>query len=182
MPLNNVLPIENGPSERKLASCRANAAKSTGPNTPEGKARSAQNALKHGLSGATLVYMIEEIDDLEKLRNDYIERFQPIDNVEMRLTEQIVVADWRLQRCCTIETALMDVRLEEQRVDVDKKCISIDPHARVAIAFRAEANDSRALQLLNRYEARVSRQYYRAIRTLLELQKNRPDQPPRNKK
>src|SRR5689334_19539946 len=37
-------------SARKLSANRANAQKSTGPRTKAGKARSSQNALKHGLS------------------------------------------------------------------------------------------------------------------------------------
>src|SRR5438105_11544511 len=40
-------------SEKQLAANRANATRSTGPRTPEGKARAAQNARKHGFTAST---------------------------------------------------------------------------------------------------------------------------------
>ena len=40
---------------RKLATNRQNAQKSTGPRTPEGKARSSRNGTSHGLSGELIL-------------------------------------------------------------------------------------------------------------------------------
>ena len=42
-------------TEAKLAANQANAKKSTGPRTAEGKTKSARNAATHGLFSATLV-------------------------------------------------------------------------------------------------------------------------------
>lgn len=42
-------------SERRLAANRANTQLSTGPRTPEGKAKSSLNAVKTGLAGRTVL-------------------------------------------------------------------------------------------------------------------------------
>ena len=43
-------------SEARLAANRENAQKSTGPKTPEGKAKSSLNAVKCGLTGNTVLF------------------------------------------------------------------------------------------------------------------------------
>jgi hypothetical protein len=55
-------------SQKQLDANRANAAKSTGPRTPQSKARSAQNARKHGFTAST--FAIEEFDRLKALRQE----------------------------------------------------------------------------------------------------------------
>ena len=71
------------------------APKKRGPNTPEGKARSAMNALKHGLRARTFGILPEEDkaewgQHLQDLRQGY----QPDDAAEEKLVTAIAVAMW----------------------------------------------------------------------------------------
>ena len=60
-------------SPEQLAANRANAAKSTGPRTPQGKTRSAQNARKHGFTASTFaVVRLEELDEVAHLKDDLL--------------------------------------------------------------------------------------------------------------
>ena len=49
------MPRTKPPSEKQLAANRRHAQLSTGPRTPEGKARSRWNALKHGVLAKALI-------------------------------------------------------------------------------------------------------------------------------
>src|ERR1035437_10062807 len=60
-------------SDKQLAANRTNAAQSTGPRSPEGKARSALNSRKHGFTASTFaVVRLEDIDEVAHLREDAI--------------------------------------------------------------------------------------------------------------
>ena len=50
-------------SPKRLAANRANAAKSTGPRTPQGKAHSSQNARKHIFTAST--FAVVRLEDLQ---------------------------------------------------------------------------------------------------------------------
>jgi hypothetical protein len=80
-------------SEKQLAANRVNAAHSTGPRTPEGKARSAQNSRKHGFTASHFaVVRLEELQEVADLRNDLIGVYHPVNSQELFAIERIALA------------------------------------------------------------------------------------------
>ena len=90
-------------SERRAAVNRQNARKSTGPRTRSGKARSSQNALRHGLTAERVVLPGEDPVAFEAFRSDLVDHFQPADPVSEHLVEHVVACIWRLRRVPEIE-------------------------------------------------------------------------------
>ena len=95
---------------RQIAN-RANAQKSTGPKTAEGKARSSLNAVKHGLAAQQLVLPNEDSEAYKAVVQVWIEALQPADTAEMALVERAAMADWRLKRCIRAEHASLSARV-----------------------------------------------------------------------
>ena len=92
-------------SAAQIAANRANASKSTGPRTEEGKAASSRNALKHGLCAEQLLIDEEERAAWEELRADYLARLAPVGPAEQRLADRIAQVAWRRDRGATAEAA-----------------------------------------------------------------------------
>lgn len=76
-------------SEKQLAANRRNAQSSTGPRTRSGKARSSQNALKHGLSANQVVMLDEDPAAFDALRDDLYADYQPTDPVAEHLPDKL---------------------------------------------------------------------------------------------
>ena len=67
---------------RRLEANRRNAARSTGPRTPEGKARVARNAVKHGFFTAPARWSDEQHRDFATTLKGLREDFRPRDRIE----------------------------------------------------------------------------------------------------
>src|ERR1035441_6456902 len=95
-------------SLRRILSSQANGAISKGPVTAQGKGRSSNNAVSHGLLSRQLVMRDESPEVFKAVVNQHLDRFQPADGVELGLVEEMVAAHWRLRRAWALETRLLD--------------------------------------------------------------------------
>ena len=85
-------------TSKRAEANRRNAARSTGPRTPEGKANSRFNALKHGLAARIDVLPDEDPLALLGRRESWIGDLKPRDQFELYLVERAVHVSWQLDR------------------------------------------------------------------------------------
>jgi hypothetical protein len=103
-------------TDKQIAANRRNAARSTGPKTPKGKAIASRNALKHGLLAREIVIDTgegaESRGEFEAVLTDLHAQFDPQGPLEEMLVEKIAVAYWRLRRAHRYEAGLIRRELD----------------------------------------------------------------------
>jgi hypothetical protein len=88
---------------------RINGAKSRGPKTPEGKAISSQNALKHGLYAKHPVRLFfESNEDYDLLLDDLLVQFRPASLAERRLVETLAELEHSYNRAQSAYTTYLE--------------------------------------------------------------------------
>jgi hypothetical protein len=146
-------------SPRELAARRANAKKTTGPRTPEGKAASRLNALKHGFWSRDLVNPnidgTELVEDFDRLLDALIDDLKPVGAVEELLVEEVAASCWRLRRSLRFEDRATwwdeeNLRRDAKRDDDDDGI----PSGFTALLGRPSGKEVRRkrLRTLNRYD------------------------------
>jgi hypothetical protein len=143
------------PSARAEAS-RRNGAKSRGPRTPEGKARSAQNALKHGFRAQKhMVLPGEDAVAFAELEAALLADLAPDGPLQEALARRVVAATWRLERAERIEAQLFARMMEA---------------GNMGLALIRDGNGARAFDTLLRYRGTAAAELWRALRALKALQ------------
>jgi hypothetical protein len=171
-------------SSQKRKQARRNGAMAAGTKSPAGIQKSAQNSLKHGLTGKAVVLTNESQALFDELHLDYVHEFQPESTVEMDLVDQMVAAQWRLRRIWRMQTAALDLKMDQQEAEIAKSFRQIDQTTRVTVAFTAMADEGKALDLFLRYETAYTRMHQRAVNSLSKLRKEKlrndpePTEPP----
>jgi len=97
-------------SFKQIEANRRNARRSTGPNTDEGKLRSRQNAVRHGLTAETVISALENADDYQAFEATIIADYDAQSAVERELVLRLASLLWRIRRATTMETGLFKIQ------------------------------------------------------------------------
>lgn len=109
-------------TEKKEASNRRNAKKSTGPRSAAGKAVVSQNARKHGVLSHHLIIEGESQEEFLELLNLLVDEFQPVGLVEHALVDRVGIALWRQRRL---------VRAEAAEVSLNQQCFGVQQREKI---------------------------------------------------
>jgi hypothetical protein len=170
-------------TKKQARANQENARRSTGPRTADGKAKSSQNAIKHGLLAQVTVLPDENLDDFEFLVSELEDQFQPQTVVEWNLLRQLADAEWRMRRVPCLEAALFAAKIHETARDYDNFPEQLPEDAaeadRVIIgaATESDASNGDTFSKLSRYEARLSHRYFKALEHLRQIQDRRAHAP-----
>jgi hypothetical protein len=181
-------------SQEQLAANRANAAQSTGPRTPQGKARSAQNGRKHGFTASTFaVVRLEDLDEIAHLRADLIAVYQPVNSQELFAIERLALTQQAILRAARLESGLFTTCLNEALDPSGNPVIymaselSGDGDIEITRAqncnyalgegFHRMVKQTNSWSLAIRYQAQAERHYRRAVEEFDRLKALRQELP-----
>lgn len=153
------------PSPAQSAASRQNGTRSAGPATAAGKARSALNSVRHGLSGRTFFLLPDE------------------DPAEFQAHEATWLAEWSPRdlheheaAACAIRAMWREIRADRLEAQVLTDLFAAGKITDEAERQAAKATAFRALGTLLRYRNRIEREHDRAMPELESLRQRRPAQ------
>lgn len=170
------------PEERAVKN-RANAQKSTGPITIEGKQRSAKNSIKHGQRAEMLKNFVpphsavlchQDRQRFFRLHERIIEKYQPHDTTEAAVVRKIADAEWRAITFDELFTAFWNKELMEK---FEGKQHSIPEIAEVMVellVYQAQANHPAVEQMHHRIKKALERTILTNEKRLVLLRKHFP--------
>ena len=168
---NKTVPITDHDAARSARN-RANASHSTGPKTEAGKHRSSLNALRHGLTGHTIVLPAEDLDAYNRFTQQSFHDLKPVGFLEEQFAQIIADTLWRLHRIPAFEHNLMALGFSEHENSI--KTEHPEAHAALVIT-EAQRDETRALNAISMHGERLSRLLERTLQRLQNLQSQRRD-------
>ena len=148
---------------------KANAQKSTG-RTEAGKQRSSLNALRHGLTGQTVVLPTEDHSAYERHSQSLLDECKPNGAIETQLVQSLIDTSWRMNRTATVETNLFSLGI----IEMEDRIRANHPEAESALAMASAFREHmRAFANISINSQRLARQFERTLAQLRQIQAER---------
>ena len=149
---------------------KANAQHSTGPRTSAGKQRSSLNALRHGLTGQTVVLPTEDHSAYRRHSQAFLDEYRPKGATETQLVQSLLDSSWQLNRAAAVETNLFSLGITES----EDRIRASHPEAETALAMAlAYREHNRAFANIGIYRQRLTREFERSLILLRQIQAER---------
>jgi hypothetical protein len=159
------------PGARALAS-RRNGARSRGPRTAAGLARSSGNALKHGLRARRHVLLVDEdAAEYRAFQAAAQVELAPMGALQSELAARIVTTAWRARRADRLEAALLGNYLGAATQHAGH------PQEALGLELIRDGHGPRALETLVRYRGSVLAELYRALAAFKVLRADAREHP-----
>jgi hypothetical protein len=158
------------PTPAQYTANRLNAEKSHGPTSPQGKARSKMNALRHGLTARVVVLPSEDMDAYQAFSKEIVDSLDAQTPVERQFAQTVADNQWRINRIRSIEDGMLGMGHFEAAGEFD--CPTSEIHSAMTAA-RAFRDDSKSFVNLSIYEQRLHRSMKESLRQFRELQTER---------
>jgi hypothetical protein len=168
-------------SLKQIEANRANAQKSTGAKSPEGKAKTRLNAIRDNITGQITTLSDADRAIFEKLKAEHIADLAPQTISEHKLAHSIAWDTWRLDRLRAAEMNIFALAAEQNEsaesdgndaADPDENEIDHDLQTAIANAH-VFLTQARRLELTSLYEQRMTRSLHRNRAELRDLQSAR---------
>jgi len=157
-------------SQKQLEANQENAKKG-GVKTPEGKAVSKHNSIKHGLLSKEVLLEGEDEKSLVELGRRIRADIEPVGELEMLLADRVITNMWRLRRLLEVEREHLSYQREEELTsDWNLEYLTEKQRGRKAIREMLVNEDT---DTLLRYESAIERSIYKALHELERLQASR---------
>ena len=165
-------------TEAQQEASRRNSRRSTGPKSVAGKARSAANALRHGLRAREPRFLVLPEEDVNRyiiLQARLLAEWVPVGVMEEWLVGEIGATMWRIGRCHVLEAGVISDQLAKAR-DVTWLALlgaadrPVDPPEVDFVSAIAGTVEGELLRRLDDHDDRLTARLLGFVRELERLQ------------
>jgi hypothetical protein len=173
-------------TEKQVQANQKNAQKSTGPRTPEGKAKSSQNAVTHGLTSKRPVLDIEDNAEFGTFVNELLDQLDPTNPLEFFFAKRAACQAWRIQRAQCYETLILNnlIKSASQNENLQARSVSdgidsslpvqpISPDSLLGQILADDFRNHRTLEKITRYEMRLENSMMRCLNQFQKIRESK---------